>query len=120
MKIAVSATGKDMNSQVDSRFGRAKYFIIVDTDSDGFVVRDNTQNVNALQGAGIQAAKNIVDMNVQAVITGNMGPKAFAALQAAGIVMYTGFSGTVGEAVEAYKAGKWLKTSKPTAEGHWI
>jgi len=119
MRIAVSATGKDLNSQVDSRFSRAHYFIIVDTERDGFIVSDNTQNVNALQGAGIQAAKNVADMNVQAVITGNLGPKAFATLQAAGIDIYTGFSGTVGEAVEALNSGKLLKTSKPSVEGHW-
>ena len=120
MKIAVSSTGKDMDSRVDQRFGRASFFIIVDTESEGFIARDNTQNLNALQGAGIQSAKNVVDLGAQAVLTGNMGPKAFSTLQAAGVDMYTGVSGTIKDAIEAFKAGTLGKTGKPNVEGHWM
>ena len=69
--------------------------------------------------AGIQAAKNVLDFGVEAVISGNVGPKAFATLNAAGITVYTGASGTVQETLEAFKAGNLNKTDKATVEGHW-
>jgi len=55
MEIAITATGKDISSNVDPRFGRAKYFIVVDTDTNESAAHDNAQNLNAAQGAGIQA-----------------------------------------------------------------
>lgn len=119
MKIAISAQGKDMESQTDPRFGRAKYFIVVDSETGAFTAYDNSQNLNAPQGAGIQAAKNVKDFGAETVISGNMGPKAFAALQTAGIAIYTGASGTVQEALEAFKAGKLNQAGKANVEGHW-
>ena len=119
MKIAISSQGKDLNSPADPRFGRTKYFVVIDTDSGAFTAHDNSQNLNAPQGAGIQAAKNVNDLGVAAVVSGNVGPKAFAALQSAGIEIYTGASGTVQETLEAFKAGKLNKASKANVEGHW-
>ena len=120
MKIAVSAEGKDLNSAVDRRFGRASFFIVVDTETGDFTAHDNSQNLNALQGAGIQAGKNVLDWGVQAVVTGNVGPKAFQTLESAGIEIYTGASGTVQDAVEAFKAGTLQKAGKATVEGRWM
>ena len=119
MNIAISAQGTDLNSLVDPRFGRAKYFIVVDSDTGAFTAHDNSQNLNAPQGAGIQAAKNVADFGAEVVISGNVGPKAFATLNAAGITVYTGASGTVQETLEAFKAGKLNKTDKANVEGHW-
>lgn len=95
MKIAVTSRGPDLNSQVDPRFGRASSFVVWDTDTDEFSVHDNKQNVNAAQGAGIQAGRTVVDLGVEAVITGNVGPKVFATLQAANVKVYPGATGTV-------------------------
>ena len=119
MKVAISAQGKDMNSPVDPRFGRAKYFIVVDTETESFAAHDNSQNLNAPQGAGIQAAKNVLDLGAEAVVSGNVGPKAFDTLMTAGITVYTGASGTVRDALEAFKSEKLKKTEKATVEGHW-
>ena len=119
MKVAVTAQGTDMGSQVDPRFGRAKYFIVADTDTGQFTAEDNAQNLNAVQGAGIQAAQNVVDLGVEAVITGNVGPKAFAALQAGGVKVHTGGTGTVAEALEKFKAGELESVSKANVEGRW-
>lgn len=66
---------------------------------------DNTTNMNALQGAGIATAETVSDHGAAAVITGHLGPKAFAALQAAGISGYDGTGMTVREAVAALAAG---------------
>ena len=120
MKVAVTSQGQDITNQTDTRFGRARYFLVVDTDSGNFSAHDNTQNVNALQGAGIQAAKNVIDLGADAVITGNVGPKAFAALQAGSVKIYVGASGTVAEAVEKFKAGELESVSKANVEGHWM
>ncbi len=58
MKAAITSQGTELSIQVDPRFGRAKYFVVVETDSGNFEAVDNTQNLNAAQGAGIQAAQN--------------------------------------------------------------
>ena len=119
MKVVVTSQGSDLNSQVDPRFGRAKYFLIVDTETDEFSVHDNAQNLNAVQGAGIQAGRTAVDLGVAAVITGNVGPKAFSTLQAGNVKVYPGASGTVKEVVEEFKAGQLQEAEKANVEGHW-
>ena len=120
MKIAISAQGAGLDSPVDPRFGRARYFIVADTETGGISAHDNTVNLNAAQGAGIQAAKNVADLGVQAVITGNVGPKAYTTLSAAGIDVYTGASGTVRYIIDAFRAGKLTRTERANAEGHWM
>ena len=106
MKIAISATGQDLNSAVDPRFGRAGYFIIVDAESGNIVnVIDNLAAQDAAQGAGINAATLVAGSGAQAVLTGQIGPKAFEVLQASGIKMISNVSGTVGEAIEQYRKG---------------
>ena len=59
MKIAVTSQGTSLDSQVDPRFGRAAYILIVDTETFEFEVLDNKENANALKGAGIQAASMV-------------------------------------------------------------
>ena len=120
MKIAITSQGPDLSSQVDPRFGRASSFIVLDTDTDEFSVHDNTQNVNAAQGAGIQAGRTVADLGVEAVLTGNVGPKAFTTLQAANVKVYPAASGTVKEAVEKFKAGELQPADGANVEGHWM
>jgi predicted Fe-Mo cluster-binding NifX family protein len=103
MKIAVSARGKTLESEMDPRFGRAAYFILIDPESMAFEVLENRQNLSLPQGAGIQAAQTVVDHGARAVITGNCGPKAFRVLQAAGVQVAVGLTGTVREGVERFK-----------------
>ena len=120
MKLAVTSQGANMTSQVDPRFGRAKYFIVIDTDTGQSETHDNSQNLNALQGAGIQAAQNVANLGVEAVITGNVGPNAFSTLQAGNVKVCIGATGTVENAVEQFKADKLECVSKPNVEGHWV
>jgi len=119
MKVAVTAMGSSLESEVDQRFGRAKFFIVVDTDTGGMEAHDNEVNLNAAQGAGIQSAQNLAALGVSAVLTGHLGPNAFRTLSAAGIKAYTGVQGTVGEAVEGFKAGKLSPVDSADVEGHW-
>ncbi len=120
MRIAVTSQGKGLEATVDPRFGRARCFVVVDTDSGEHQTIENTQNLQAAQGAGIQAARTVADMGVQAVLSGHVGPKAFATLQTAGVHICTGATGTVGEAVEAFKAGNLPPVTDADVEGHWV
>ena len=120
MKLTVTSQGQQLSSPVDPRFGRAKYFIVVDTETGDFTASDNSQNLNAPQGAGIQAGKNVVDLGAKAVVTGHVGPKAFATLQAGGVAIYTGATGTVADAVEQFKAGKLQQSNGADVQGHWV
>ena len=120
MRIAVTAQGQERSAPVDPRFGRAKFFVIVDTETGESSAADNTQNLNAAQGAGIQAGRNVVELGVKAVITGHVGPKAFTTLQAGGVAVYTGATGTVADAIEQFKAGKLKQSTGADVEGHWV
>ena len=120
MRIAVTSQGTDLTSKVDPRFGRASYFLVFDTTDESFEVVENSQNVNAAQGAGIQAAENIAGQNVDIVVAGNFGPKAFQALGAAGIKTVQWTDGTVAEAIELARNDKLETTDKPNVEGHWM
>lgn len=120
MKIAVTSQGTELSSPVDPRFGRAKYFLIFDTETDAAEVCDNDQNLNAPQGAGIQAARAVVEQGAQAVITGNVGPKAFATLQAAGVDVFTQATGTVRQALDHWRIRKLKAAGKANVEGHWV
>ncbi len=120
MRIAITAQGPDLSAEVDPRFGRAACFVVVDTETGEASAVDNAQNLQAAQGAGIQAGRTVADLNVQAVITGHVGPKAFATLSAAGIAVHTGACGTVAEAVEQFKAGQLPATQSADVDGHWV
>ena len=120
MKVAVSSSGKTLESDIDPRFGRASYFLIVDTDTFNFEVKPNDQNMNLPQGAGIQAGKTVANCGVDALITGNCGPKAYNVLQAAGIKVVTGINGSVKEVVEKFKNNSLEYSQGPNVDGHWV
>lgn len=119
-KVLISSQGADLDSQVDPRFGRASFFVVVDTETFGFEAIDNSAGKTAAQGAGIQAAETAAKSGAQAVLSGFVGPKAFAALNAAGIKIGQGVDGmTVKEAAEKFIAGEVEMASAPSKPGHW-
>jgi len=119
MKVAVTSQGRELSSPVDQRFGRAKCFLVVDTETGEFSVVDNRQNLNAAQGAGIQAGRSVVELGVEAVVTGHVGPKAFATLNAGGVQVHTGATGTVADAIEQFKSGALTQAGAADVDGHW-
>ncbi|MFZ5597407.1 MAG: NifB/NifX family molybdenum-iron cluster-binding protein [Bacillota bacterium] len=104
--MAITARGQSLESMADPRFGRCGWLIIVDTVTGEYRAVDNAQNLNASQGAGIQAANNVSRQGVEAVITGHCGPKAFRTLRAAGIKVFSGAGGTVAETLQKFKNGE--------------
>ena len=119
MKIAITSSGQSLDSQVDLRFGRAKGFIIYNLEDDSFEFFDNIQNLNAAQGAGIQAAQNVINQGVEAVITGHCGPKAFNLLSSENVKIFVGAAGTVQEAVLKFKNNELQEADSADVEGHW-
>jgi predicted Fe-Mo cluster-binding NifX family protein len=118
LKIAISATGHSLDAEVDPRFGRCQYFLIIDPDTMEFEAIDNTSKM-ASGGAGIASAQFIVDKGVGAVLTGNCGPNTFQVLDASRVKVITGVSGKVRDAIEAYKAGRLNTASGPTVSAHF-
>ena len=118
MKIAVSSTAPDLDAQVDPRFGRCQYFVIADSDTMEFEGVENT-NMMAGGGAGIATAQMIANKGAQVVLTGNCGPNAYQTLSAAGIQVITGASGTVRDALDGFRTGKFEATTQPNVDAHF-
>lgn len=120
MEIAITTAGHDLDAKVDTRFGRAPQFLIYYSKTGAFTVKENTQNLNAAQGAGIQSAMHLANERVDAVITGNCGPKAFAVLDAAQIKVYICSDCTIAHALDLLKRNKLTAVEKANVEGHWV
>ena len=118
MNVAVSSNGEDLNAQLDPRFGRCAYFLIVNPDDMSFETFNNERATQG-GGAGIQAAQFLASQGVEAVITGNCGPNAVQTLSAAGIELFGGQAGTVREVVERFKNGNLKPTSEATVDSHF-
>ena len=117
MRVAVSATGPTLDAEVEPRFGRCQYFIIVDPDTMQF---EGVENSSAMQagGAGISTGQMIASKGVQVVLTGNCGPNAYQVLSAAGIQVITGVSGKIRDSIQAYKSGQFQATSQSNVAAH--
>jgi predicted Fe-Mo cluster-binding NifX family protein len=119
MKIAVTSDGRTAEDSVNPRFGRAPFFVIVDADSGEVEAVNNSQNLDAPQGAGIQAARTVAEHGAEVVIPGHCGPKAFRALSAAGIKVVVGAAGSVADSVKKFKDGELKPSGEADVEGHW-
>ena len=120
MKIVVTAKEDTPDGEMDPHFGRARKFVLFDDETGLFSAHDNAQNLNAAQGAGIQAAESVVRLGAGAVITGHVGPKAFKVLEAAGIPVYLAANCTAGEALDRFKQNKLSKQTTADVQGHWV
>lgn len=121
MKIAFTTTGKGWDAQVDTRFGRAIGFFIFSEESKIEYYVSNEQNMKAMGGAGVQSAQNIINLKIDALVTGNMGPRAFQILNSAGIKIYLAEENlTIKEAYEAFKKNELKEVANPNVAGHWV
>ena len=117
MKIIVTATENNLDAPVDPRFGRCQYFIIVNPETLDYNAQENDQK-NAIGGAGVQAAQTVANAQVDAVVTGAVGPNAFETLKAANVKIFTGATGTVKDAIEAFVQGSLQETDMSTVGPH--
>ena len=108
MKIAIAATGPGLDSPATGVFGRAPYFVVVETDGNNVRVLENLANPAAHQArsAGIIAAQALASKGVDAVVSGNVGPNAYTVLTQAGIRVFMATPGTVKENAVAAAQGK--------------
>ncbi|MCP3965933.1 MAG: dinitrogenase iron-molybdenum cofactor biosynthesis protein [Lentisphaerae bacterium] len=120
MKLAFAAAGKTLSSSLDQRFGRCPGFLVYNTETNETSYTDNSQNLNAAQGAGIQAATHVVNMGADCVLCGHCGPKAFRTLKAAGIQVICGVEGTIQDLVKKFEQGALTSAEVPNVEGHWM
>jgi len=118
MKIAFTTSGDSLDSPLNSTFGRAPKFLIYDLESDEFTVIDNKQNLNAAQGAGIQAAQTIAGSGAQCLVSGHCGPKAFRVFSVAGIKVFYSDAPTIAVALEQYRSGRLSEAHAADVEGH--
>lgn len=118
MKIVFTAHGKTWESKMDTRFGRAEGFLLFDDKSNELTWYENSQNINAAHGAGIQAAGHVVKNGAEVLITGHVGPKAFDVLSSSKIKIFTGAENlTVKEAYEKFKKGELTEADEANSVG---
>ena len=118
MKITITSRGDGLDSMMDPRFGRCAYFIIVDTENESDLKAIPNEAATAGGGAGIQAAQTVINEDVEAVISGNFGPRAFDALSSAGVKLYTVAAQTVKEALDSFNQGKAKLLGSASAAAH--
>lgn len=118
MKVAITTQGAGLNPMVNPQFGRTRWFVVYDTESNVSFAVDNQKNVDVPQGAGVQMGRSIAELGVRAVITGHVGPKAFATLQACGVSIYTSKETSVEEAINQFKTGQLVQMENANAPGH--
>jgi len=117
MKVCISSTNNDLEASVDPRFGRCQYFLFVDSETMNFEAVGNPAFI-AGGGAGIQAAQFVVNKGAKVVLTGDVGPNAFQALQAGGVKIVTGTQGLVKDVIERFNKGELGYAGAPSVESH--
>ena len=118
MKVAVSSNGNNLDAQLDPRFGRCAFFLVVNPDDMSFEAFENDSTSQG-GGAGIQSAQFLSSKGVEAVITGHCGPNAVQTLSTAGVELFADQAGTVKEVVERFKMGNLRPTSAATVDSHF-
>jgi predicted Fe-Mo cluster-binding NifX family protein len=74
MKVAITSTGNNLQSDLDIRFGRCKYFAIYDTEKRQIEFIENI-NENSESGAGSASLELVAGYQVKKIISGEMGMK---------------------------------------------
>ncbi len=118
MRVCITSSGSNLDSFVDPRFGRCLYFIFVDSkEPEKFESVKNT-GINAMRGAGIQAAQTVVDRGAEVVISGNFGPNAFGVLSASRVKIFQAMpSAKIRDALNAFKQGQLSEMTQPFGGG---
>ena len=119
MKVLITATNNTLDSSLDARFGRSSWFAVKNTDTGSMEFIENSQNLNAMQGAGIQSGQKAIRLGVDAVVTGHVGPKAFKVLNSAGIKIYQADQLTIEQVITRFEQGSLSLMNSADKPGHW-
>lgn len=117
MRIVVTTSGAHLDAPISPIFGRCPIYLFVDTETLAYEALENPA-ISAPSGAGIQAAQFVVEGGARALLTGNIGPNAANALQAADVPVYQIFEGTVRQAVEMFRQGRLNLTGGANVPSH--
>ena len=120
MKLVFASNGTDLNADLDQRFGRCPNFVSYDSETEKVDCVSNTQNLNAAQGAGIQAASSVAELGADYIFCGHCGPKAFRVFQTAGIKVICGVKGKISDLIKEFEAGNLREADSADVEGHWV
>ena len=118
MKIVISATGRNKESKINTTFGRAPFFLIVDTKTKELKVIENTAR-DRPNGVGITAVNTVEKEGIDAVITADIGPLAFEIFEQGGVKIYKA-EGKINDAIRLFEEGKLseiTKASRPKYSG---
>lgn len=118
MKIAITAQDNKLTAEVDPRFGRCGYFIIIHEDQERVNIIPNT-NMNLDNGAGVKSAELIANSDAEVLLTGNVGPSAMTVLKAGGIKVFCGVKGSVAEVAQRFWNGEYKNNEQPTVDSHF-
>ncbi|MCP3888913.1 MAG: dinitrogenase iron-molybdenum cofactor biosynthesis protein [Desulfobulbaceae bacterium] len=116
MRLCITSTGKDIEANIDPRFGRAAWLLIIDTDTNAVEVVANNAASQAQGGAGVSAAQIVIDKNVDTLLTGRLGPNALKVFQTSGIKLIEGVSAedTVSQVLARFKNGEYNEPPAPS------
>ena len=119
MKIAISSTGKSLESEVDAKFGRCPYFLIVEIEDKEIKNLNSIENTAKAQmgGTGISASEIVANEKPDAIVTVNIGPRAFSAFKQLGIKIYHG-QGKIKNVVQQFIEGKLTEMTDATGPRH--
>ena len=122
MKVAISCSQENIKEPVDTSFGRAPHFYFVQPDGSSGYFKPNTQNKQAVQGAGIQAAQTILGEDADVLISGHCGPKAFRVLKEGGVRIFLAGSNkpSVEEVLKLFSGNILEELDSADVEGHWV
>ncbi|MBW1676704.1 MAG: NifB/NifX family molybdenum-iron cluster-binding protein [Deltaproteobacteria bacterium] len=113
MKVAVTSKGKTLDAEVEPRFSRSPFFVIVNTETGDFKAFENP-GASAKDAASVKAVKFLIDKGAKAIITGNLGHNAFVIIQDTPLRVYLCGGGTIREAIADFKKRKLLRAKKPS------
>ena len=116
MKICISSTGTDLASPLDPRFGRATCLLVVDSETGKSSHLEGA--TGGAHAAGVQAARSVIKAGATVVVTGQMGPRAFEVLSAAGIAVYLAPGGSVAGAIRDLEAGRLEEITSASGPAH--
>ncbi|MFI4910478.1 MAG: NifB/NifX family molybdenum-iron cluster-binding protein [Sedimentisphaeraceae bacterium JB056] len=119
--IAICCLEDNEHVMISERLGRSPWIAIYSQEDRSWRFWENTQNLNAPQGAGIQTAQNIINAGAQVLITRNAGPKAMRVLQQTDIEIFEAPSGTnITECINLYEKNELKQLEDANVEGHWV